>query len=203
MHKSLWLFGFLVLCSALGYAQSLEVMPGTERVFADVQWLQFLNEQNTWSLFSRTRATVDYEERTDLFSGSYLNYTTQSGLGGTVLGSISSRGADGDAGLHFFRAHSNFLVYALASVALDSELGYSWFSIARYTPSISENWRLYTSLELFSAFAEDGHAGSVQRMRAGLDRDGYQVGLALNLSGRGLNYEMTDTNPGIFVRKQF
>lgn len=178
-------------------------MPGTKRVFVDAQWLNFMDEDRKWSLFSRSRATTDYEENTNLFTGAYLNYTTKSGIGGTVLGRISSIGAGYDAGIHLFKANHKMMIYALASMALSKELGYSWFSIMRYTPSVSEQWNLYTSLELFSNFGKEGHVASVQRMRLGLSRSGVQFGLALNLSGLGKNYHQTDSNPGVFVRKSF
>jgi len=184
-------------------AQSFEVMPGMERIFIDAQWLKTFDEERKWSLFSRSRATVDYDENTNLFTGAYLNYTTMSGFGGTVVGRISSLGAGGDAGIHFFKAIESFMVYALATVEISSAFAYSWFSIIRYTPKLNENWRLYSSLELFSNFNTAGHVASVQRLRAGLDCNGYQFGVALNLSGLGKDYRTTDNNPGIFIRKQF
>ncbi|QTN39816.1 hypothetical protein HZ996_11900 [Cryomorphaceae bacterium] len=183
--------------------QSFELMPGTERVFVDAQWLKTFDEDRHWSLFSRSRATVNYDEQTNLFMGAYANYTTSSGFGGTVVGRISSTGAGGDLGIHFFKANRTFLVYALASVELQSEIGLSWFSILRYTAQINDRWRVYSSLELFSNFSIEGHVASVQRLRAGLDRNGYQFGLALNMAGLGPNYETRDQNPGVFVRKQF
>ena len=178
-------------------------MPGTERIFVDAQWLKTFDEEQKWSLFSRSRATVDYEENTNLFVGAYLNYTTKSGFGGTLVGRISTLSAGGDAGIHYFKVKDSFLIYALASIQLQSELAYSWFSILRFTPSLSDRWKLYSSLELFSNFRSDGHVASVQRVRIGLDQKGYQFGLAINLSGLGNDYGMTDTNPGIFLRKQF
>jgi len=182
--------------------QSLEVMPGTERIFMDAQWLKTFDDQHKWSLFSRSRATVDYEEQTNLFTGGYLNYTTRTGFGGTILGRIATSGAGVDAGIHFFKASKQFLIYALPSVEIADELSYSWFSITRFTPALSVNWRLYSSLELFSNFNADGHVASVQRIRAGLDRQRYQFGLAINLAGVGEAYQ-TDMNPGVFLRKQF
>ncbi|MEM9834312.1 MAG: hypothetical protein AAF944_27025 [Bacteroidota bacterium] len=193
----------LVLGGIKVCAQSLELMPGTERIFIDIQWLKTFDQARRWSLFSRSRATVDYEENTNLFTGAYLNYTTPSGFGGTLVGRISTSGAGGDIGGHFFKAKESFLIYALASVDINTEFVYSWFSIVRYTPRLNDTWRVYTSLELFSNFNTDGHIASVQRLRAGVDRQGYQFGLALNLAGLGQDYSTTDTNPGIFVRKQF
>ncbi len=199
---------FLIALSLLvglskAYAQSFEFMPGTERIFIDAQWLKTFDEKAKWSLFSRSRATVDYDEKTNLFTGAYFNYTSRSGIGGTFLGRISSLNAGTDLGVHLFKYNPKFVLFALASVELDSELAYSWFSIFRYTASLNENWKVYTSLELFSNFDSKGHVASVQRIRAGLDRAGYQFGAALNLSGLGDDYSIRDTNPGIFLRKQF
>lgn len=203
MKVALAITGSLLLLAVRTEGQSLEVMPGTERIFADVQWLQFFDEDRKWSLFSRTRATVDYNDNANLFSGAYLNYTTSSGFGGTLLGRISNAGAGSDAGLHLFKANERWMLYALASVEISRDLSYSWFSILRFTPPITDTWKLYTSLELFSNFGKSGHVASVQRMRLGLSRGGYQFGMGLNLAGVGSTYSSTDMNPGLFVRKEF
>ena len=201
MQKISLFIVLLVLISPL-LGQSLEIMPGTERMFIDAQWLRQF-EDRQWSLFSRSRATDDYDGNTNLFTGAYLNYTTSKGFGATLVGRTSSRGSGFDTGLHLFKAESKFMIYALASIGLSDELSYSWFSMARFYPPLTEKWKLYTSLELFSNFAQHRHAASVQRIRAGLDWQGLQFGLAVNLSGLGKQYEITDTNPGLFVRKQF
>lgn len=170
----------------------------------DVQWLKPIDTANKWTLFSRSRATAEYENNnTDLFTGAYLNYTTKTGIGGTLLGRISSGSSGLDLGVHYFRHGKNFMIYALPTIALKSNLPYSWFSIIRYTPKLADNWVLYTSLELFSNFNESGHVASVQRLRLGVGHKDWQFGLALNLSGIGRNYENKDANPGIFVRKVF
>ena len=178
-------------------------MPGTERIFADIQWLKPLGDDYKWTIFSRTRATVDYEdENRDFFSGLYLNYTMKSGFGASLVGRLSSADAGVDVGPHFIRQTKEVTFFALASISLQSELSYSWFSILRYTPEISEKWKAYSSLELFSAFREEGHVVSVQRIRLGLDRDGYQFGFAVNFRATGRPYRLRATNPGLFFRKQ-
>ena len=168
----------------------------------DAQYLKFFDEGRRVSLFSRARATTAYnEQNTDLFTGAYLNYTTRSGFGGTFLGRISSRSSGVDIGVHYFKASKTFMVYALHAINLNDELLYSWFSIIRFTPWLKENWKLYSSLELFSAFGTIGHLSSVQRIRLGMDTKGYQFGLALNLNHS--RFAETDINPGIFFRRQF
>lgn len=200
--KEVLLFIFLTAICSVSNAQSFELMTGTERIFIDAQYLKFFDEQNRVSLFSRARATAQYDEqRTDLFTGAYLNYTTKSGFGGTILARISSTNSGVDAGIHYFKATKNFMIYALPSINLSDELLYSWFSILRFTPNLKNDWKLYSSLELFSALGQIGHLSSVQRVRLGLERSGYQFGLGVNLNES--RFSDTDVNPGVFVRKQF
>ena len=101
--KKVIVFVLSIGCSLVSYAQSFELMPGTERVFMDAQYLKFFDSNTRVSLFSRARATAEYtEQQTDLFTGAYLNYTIKSGFGGTVLGRISSNNSGIDVGIHYF-----------------------------------------------------------------------------------------------------
>lgn len=184
------------------HAQSLEFMAGHKRLFADMQWLRFLDNQHHWSVFCRSRATVDYNNNTDLFTGAYINYTTKSGLGASIVGKITSTEGAIDAGLHIFKVKSDWMLFGLASLGLKSDLEYSWFSILRYTPKVGARCRLYTSLELFFLFQKNRHVYSVQRLRVGLDWQGLQFGLANNLTEFGKAWQ-TDNNFGGFVRKVF
>ena len=192
----------LIFISTISFGQSIELMAGNQRLFADVQWLKFMDDNRNWSIFSRTRATIDYENNTDLFSGAYLNYTSKIGIGGSLVGRIGGNGAGTDLGLHIFKAKSNWMLFGLASVGLKSELEYSWFSIFRYTPTLKDKWKLYSSLELFTLFNQNNHIISVQRIRLGLDYQGVQFGIAGNYSEFGSNW-ITQSNIGGFIRKIF
>lgn len=201
MKKAL-IFIILIATWSKSNGQSFELMTGAARIFIDAQYLKFFDEKNKISLFSRARTTAEYNvQKTDLFTGAYLNYTTKSGLGGTVLGRISSTNSGVDIGVHYFKVTKSFMIYALPSININDELLYSWFFILRFTPKLKNDWKLYTSLELFSAFGQIGHLSSVQRIRLGLDRKGYQFGLAVNLNES--RFSETDVNPGVFIRKKF
>lgn len=203
MRLKLSTFIFLILLPLGLQSQSLELMPGTQRLFADLQWLKPFDKEFRWTLFSRTRATVDYENNTDLFSGAYLNYTTKSGIGGSLVGRIGANGVGSDLGIHIFKANETWTLFGLASISLQKDLQYSWFSILRFTPELNENWRFYSSLELFSVFNEAGHAFSVQRLRLGFSWTDYSFGLANNLSEFGPDFGNPDNNFGLFLRKSF
>ena len=206
-HSKLLILGTVFIIMGLfpanSSAQSLEIMPGHNRIFVDVQWLKPLDQKFRFSLFSRTRATIDYENQTDIFSGAYFNVTSKYGVGGSLVGKVGLNGAGGDAGVHYFKATDKITFFGLASVGLKRELELSWFSILRYTPSLGEKWKLYTSLELFTLFNSEGHTFSVQRIRVGVDRKGYQFGLGYNTSQAGSSFVGVIDNFGPFIRKAF
>ena len=193
-----------ILCSTRDgvRGQSFELMPGTKRFFIDAQFLSFFDTDRRLSLFSRSRATSEYDDnRTDLFTGAYLNYTSDIGIGGTVLGRVSTNSSGLDAGVHYFKSTSTLMIYALASVNINDDVLFSWFSIFRYSPTLHRDVRLFVNIELFSAFGAIGHLSSVQRIRLGLAKGSYQFGGSVNLAENRMT--ATDVNPGIFCRKQF
>lgn len=202
MKKSYWFAFFLCVGSISCFSQSLEIMLGHEQIFADAQWLKFLDKENHWSLFSRTRATVNYDNQTNLFTGAYLNYTLRNGFGGSLVGKIGNSGGGADLGIHIFKAKSNWMLFGLASMGLKNELEYSWFSIFRFTPAINEKWKVYTSLELFNLFSKENHLVSIQRLRLGLDYQKFQFGVATNFTEQGKDW-ISDSNIGVFIRKSF
>jgi len=186
------------------YSQSFEIMPGTERIFMDIQYLKFFDQKYRWSLFTRSRATAAYDEQnTNLFSAGYLSYTTKPGIGATLLGRISTFGSGMDLGVHFLKSTKSFSIFTLPGIRLSDELAYSWFTILRITPALSEKWKLYSSVEWFSAFNRLGHASTIERIRLGLDKNGNQFGFAINLRQAGKSFTNVDTNPGVFYRKVF
>lgn len=179
-------------------------MPGTQRVFVDVQWLKPLKQnQYDWTLFNRTRFTIEYDNQSDMFSAFYLNYTTKHKFGPSLLGAVSNtNGATVAGGIHFIHNTSDWMLFALISTEFKEVPSQSLFVISRYRPSINEQWKGYFSFELFSAINQGVHRFSLQRIRAGLERAKWQFGGALNLSQAGKDFTGF-ANPGVFVRKEF
>lgn len=179
-------------------------MPGTQRVFVDVQWLKPLKQnQYDWTLFNRTRLTVNYNNQSDIFSAFYLNYTTKYQFGPSLLGAISNtNGTTAAGGVHFIHNTSSWMLFALLSTEIKESPAQSLFVISRYRPSLNEQWKGYFSLEILSAIHQGHHRFSLQRIRAGVERTKWQFGAALNLSQAGKDF-VVFANPGVFVRKEF
>ncbi|WP_010518582.1 hypothetical protein [Croceivirga radicis] len=184
-------------------AQRFELMPGTERLFFDIQWFEKFDSQGKWTLFSRTRGSYDYEDTTDIFSGAYFEYTTKSGFGPTFLGRIASTVAGAELGVHFIKQINNWSIYSLLSQEIRNQFDISWFSIVKFTPNISKTLKLYSSVELFMNFEKADHNVSVQRFRTGITKNNYFIGIGLNTTFTGTNFDLNYTNLGIFVKKQF
>ena len=195
----------VLMATSLGVTgQSVELMPGHRFVFTDVQFLKAFDKAFKFTLFNRTRAQIAYEDdRVDFFSGNYLNYTTPSGFGGSVVGRFNNLGSDVDIGPHFFKQTKTITFFGIASLSLTSGGVYSWFSIFRYRPELTPRLKLYTSVELFTAMNKSDHLASTQRLRLGLDIRTIQFGGAVNLTEVGGNFTFANNNIGVFVRKEF
>ena len=195
-------FLLLLFNSYHASSQSFEMIIGNKRVFTDLQWSKNFDESARFSLFSRARASVDYDNNTNLFLGEYISYTLKNGFGFTVVGKIKTTGGEVDTGIHFKKKGKNCFFLGLASIGIRKGLDYSWFSIFRYNPKLTNQLKLATSIELFTLFREHTHLGSVQRIRLGILIKDYQIGVASNISEIGSSLKVT-TNLGVYLKKNF
>lgn len=178
-------------------------MGGNSRVFADIQWLKPLTSDYEFSLFSRTRATVTYEQQTDLFTGAYLNYTRSKGFGLSLVGRIDQRVGGGDCGVHFFKNQKDITAFVLLSAALDQADHYSLFSIVRYRPPIDTQWKWFSGIELYIAWLRGAHRVSVIRLRFGAEWKDLAFGLGADGVYADHNVQLMNSNFGVFLRQQF
>jgi len=204
MRKNFFLIIFVYLFAFSSKGQSIEFMPGTQNLFTDVQFFKpLLPEDYTVTVFSRTRADIDYNKEGNTFlSLLYLNYTFQPGIGVSLIGKISNVSNGVDAGIHYFKNSKNISLFVAITAQIKKNPGYSWFSIIRFRPPINEKWKWYSSLELFTLVNKNGHLVSSQRIRAGVDINAFQFGIGLNISESGQNWN-AQGNPGIFIRREF
>jgi len=193
----------ILIVFSYGKTQSIELMPSTEYLFTDVQFFKPLDKKYAASLFSRTRAEINYDNEVSFFSAAYLNYTTKSGFGISGIGRMNNRRADFDAGIHFYKSIKDLTIFSIISKSLTTEEAYSLFTIFRFRPAINEKWKFYSAFELAMFFRNTDHLSSLQRIRAGLDYQKYQFGLAANLLELGSDFEFFNNSYGVFVRREF
>ncbi len=187
-----------------GIAQSIELMPGTENVFVDIQFMENMSDSSfKYIVYSQTRAIISQENNATMSTVVFFNYKSKLGLGATLASRITSgNGASGLFGLSYLNIDKRFLIYSLLAVEQHDETRFGSFSVFKYYPQLCDNWKLYTSLEVNSLIDKEHHLDSVQRMRLGLDYKNNQFGLAANLREIGKDYNMIE-NYGLFFRKVF
>ena len=200
MNKILLLTFVFALGAFCGKAQSIEVMPGNENVFSDVQLLKpLIKNDYRFTVFNRTRTVLDYDNNANLLTLAYANYTHKTGFGFSALGSI---GSTSGLGINYFKKTDHFSIFALVASELESIPGYSFFTITKWKPAINERWKLYTSVELLSLVNKLGHQISIQRLRLGIEKGQYQFGFAANVSFLGDKW-VNNGNYGPFFRIEF
>ena len=72
--KPIWILLLTLVGAPLVYSQSVEVMPGMEYFFADVQFFKPLDKQYRTTFFHRTRVQLDYDNQASFFTAGYFNY---------------------------------------------------------------------------------------------------------------------------------
>ncbi|WP_046246341.1 hypothetical protein [Hymenobacter terrenus] len=163
------LFAASLLLTRQGAAQSVELFPGHRNTQVDVQWLKPFRPDSRFLLFSRSRYTVDYENRTGYFISGITAYGFKNGLGLANEILVDAGGLTPKVGVQYLKPQANSLVYAWLNVGYaDREARYGGFIILRYLPALSERWRLYSQLELAADYTAQGHQFSAVRPRLGL-----------------------------------
>ncbi len=192
------------MLSLNAFSQSVEIMPATERFWADVQFLKPLYGDNyKYTVFSRTRSTIDGDDNINMLSSAYFSYSSNIGLGVSLIGNLSNINGLGKAiGINYLKSKKVFSLFAIISYEFDDIPRYSFFSIFKYRPKINNKWSGYGSLELFNVINKDAHLYSGQRIRLGLDYQKLQFGLGTNLGELGTEFDLVE-NYGVFLRKEF
>lgn len=201
--KQIWTVLLMALYWLPIQAQSVELMPGTEYFFADVQFFKPLDKQFRTTIFHRTRVQLDYDNQSSFFTAGYFNYTTSAGFGPSLVSRLDNDGGNLDLGVHYYHEGGQATFFGLLSASLTDGGILSWFSIFRFTPPLTKTWKLYTSVELFTVLRKADHAASIQRLRLGLSHRSYQFGLGVNLLELGNDFSFLNENYGLFVRRTF
>ena len=82
-------------------------------------------------------------------------------------------------GAQYFNEIDQFSVYALATAGLnDGDVDAEFIANLRYVPKITDELSFVLNLENVTNVGEQGHNFSLQKLRAGLGIDKYEIGAA-------------------------
>ena len=149
--------------------------------------------------FTRHRLTRDADGSISTFTLGDVSHPLGKGIDAVVEGQAApGMGVVGRAGLQTFVKNGDASLYALATYGHTKDL--ELVGVIRYAPAVTDNTKLVGQLEMVSNMGPDGHNFSVQRMRVGAERNGYEAGAALDLTEAGGE---TNYTVGLFLKKSF
>jgi len=180
---------------------SVEVRPGLD--FAAIE-LRILGELFPRAYFySWTRSRAYYDGTSDNFNIVDLYYNFAGGFFFVQETQIQENlGIDLRYGAQWFKRWGNFSLILLTTASFKDYRSVEVLSQWRYFPQITPKLSGVLYFETLSIFDKQGHLGSGERIRLGLLKNGYQVGLANDFIELGSELEFS-TIPSLFVVKRF
>jgi len=190
-------------------AQTVELYGGTERSGVDLMWFKYLkdhsNQTTPFLFFSRNRASVRYKSSGSLMgSTNAISYNFKNGMGLVLVGSFLNSGFTGKAGIQFYHQKNDWLFFGWLVADLKKAGNMDLFGMLRYTPKLSDAWKLFSQLELFPVYQpQKGIWNITERVRLGAKKGTYAGGWMVDLNQHTVLSLQAKHNIGIFIRHDF
>ena len=182
---------------------SVEVLAGDKSATLDSKLK--VNLGSRFSLFFRSRTTVDYHNKSSYFGLLDVNVDCGYGIDVFVEGRvISGKEVVPRVGISYTGQLEDFGAALLLTAATTDKPDLEIHPIWSYRPRLNDKLRLVVRGEDITIFNKIGHNSSVQRLRTGIEVEGYQLGPGVDFKevGQGRNLKF-DYNVGGFVSKSF
>jgi hypothetical protein len=213
-NKALLLLPALLMLCGSAFAQiPVEVFGGHARTTLDVMFFKNFKardgERSPFLLFNRNRASIDYR----MTDSTYLplfgftealsyNHPSLKGFAPVAAGQVLMTGVYAKAGVQYAHLSENFTFFGWTVCGIRNHPDVDVFALARYTPNISKQLKLFAQAESLSVFPtlSGGNMSFTQRLRLGLKLGQFQFGAGADLTQAGRQAWITNTNAGGFLR---
>lgn len=216
MRSVLFVWILLVMGGRAITQVPVEVFSGHKKTTADIMFFKFFKKkdgQNSeWLFFNRTRASIDYtmtpQSNLPQFgfteAVSYNNKKWK-GFAPVALVQILNRGVYPKAGIQFASSKNDYTLFSWLVSETKARPGFDFFLLARYTPVLNPQLRLFAQVELVNAFPTSANMNFnfVQRLRLGIKRNAFQVGAGADITENGRTTFLNTVNIGGFLRYEF
>jgi hypothetical protein len=200
----LWMVAVILLLTDSLYSQSLpiEVVVGHRYIGTQVNVDKKFPDHPRWSFYHTNTMKINYQNKSsnEFMMLNLLQFQVIYHfriLGGTYYG---LPGFKPTMGLGYGQKSNNFSITVNARISLIQHPDWEYFLGMQYNPPLSEKIRLYSRLQMRSAFNTAGHIKGYQWFRVGMDAGGFQFGAAANLDEYGQSAKLF-YNFGVFIRK--
>lgn len=201
-----WIITLAVISISAGSkAQPIpvELMAGSRFLSVDVTVSKKFSENSKWGFFHMNTLQVDNKTKLknsfilqDLITYEFIRNLKIAG--GAFYG---MPGFNPTAGFQYNYSGKKFLFLFAPRVNIIAEPSYDFMTILTWKVPLSEKVRLFTRLKLLNIFDANSHIKSYQWFRLGLDKKGYQYGLAADFDEPGAHPKV-QYNFGFFIRKE-
>ena len=181
----------------------LEVMAGTRYASSSVVLSRSFASGSRFGFFHLGTTNLEYESGdAEVTTQDLLFFEPVRGFriaGGAFYSSVP--GLKPTAGLQYLRAGKSWFVLLSPRANMERDPAYSVFTILQLKPPLGARTKGFALMQALSVLNSDGHDFSYQWLRLGLDLEGRQFGLAINLeeSSSGPAFQVS---AGVFVRRE-
>lgn len=199
----------MLLYGGIANAQAVEIYAGHERAGADLMWYKFFKNKKDapapFLFFSRNRVSTAYDNSPTAFgSTNAVSYNFKNGLGLVAVGSFLNAGFTPKAGVQFVKIKGDFLFFGWLVADLKKEGNLDLFGMFRYQPKISEQWRVFSQVELFPVYNPKNDWWNItQRLRLGAKYRTWAAGFMADFNQAVAGDVVLTNNLGGFLRHDF
>jgi hypothetical protein len=193
----------------------VEIFAGDEKTTMDLMFFKFFkkrqNEASRFLFFNRNRVSIDYEMTSSgnlpLFgfteAVSY-NHPKLKGFAPVFIAQVFSSGIYPKAGVQYVYFSKNITLFSWLVSETAKKPAVDYYILFRFTPSLSEKLKLFTQMELLNSLqSENDYSQFTQRIRLGLKKDNFQLGLGADFVENVTESIDFISNSGVFLRYEF
>jgi hypothetical protein len=186
---------------ATAQAVDVELMVGDKGKSIDTKVMGSLG--NDFGYFGRTTISEDSDGNVKDFALADLSYNI--GAGFSVLGEAQAAtfmGVVPRVGASYFGKFGDVSVLGITTVNVDNVKDISLVANLHYATGLTEDLTLHLNAENVSNLYDGENAISFQKLRAGVEIKGFELGLAADLTEVGKEVDLS-TNIGGYLKKDF
>lgn len=180
---------------------AVELMAGNKAHTTDVKL--FGEVAKNTGLLARTRVGVDYEGNSSAITFLDLYQSLGKGFSAALVPQYTpNNGLVVMAGPQYIGRWEDLSAIVLAATSLEEKPSYTLITSTSYRPKLTSDLSLATQLETTNIFNNQGHVFSNERVRLGLNKNGFEAGVAADMVQTGKEGTL-DYNLGAYLKKEF
>lgn len=180
---------------------AVELMTGNKAHTVDVKL--FGKVAKNTGLLARTRVGVDYENNSSALTFLDIYQSLGKGFSAALVPQYTpAKGLVMMAGPQYIGRWKDLSTVVLLATSLEEKPSYNLITSTSYRPKLTSDLNFAAQLETTNIFNNEGHVFSTERVRLGLAKNGFEAGVAADITQTGKEGTL-DYNLGAYLKKEF